>query len=553
MKRICTVILSALCLVGCRHSDYNAILTESEKLMIEAPDSALTLLQTLSLSEIHPKSLRAKYALLYSQALDKNYIDVDNDSLIRVAVDYFENHGTEQDKYLSLYYLGRVQYNAKDYQNAMLSYLRAKDSAEALEDHSYLGLLYSQVGDIYTLYYNYSKALETFEHAYTHYCQTSLISHRQYALLDIAASYRGELRHDESLSLLHKVIDTARLNADTAMQASCLTLMAAVYNETSRSQKAKEAVLMKHQLLHEPLCESDYLTLAYAYMEENKQDSVTYCLNRANQFVSNDIDHASLLFTKYRINKLRGNDGDAFANLEKCMHVQDSIARQVLMQSVESAQRDYFKKQSEFTTYRLHTNRRVLILLVIIFILVLFSLIIYVVHKMKLKNLEIEEYMNISYEIQNTLQNVQQDMDQKQSRMSNLIQHLFKEQFELINRLGGTYYEHQDTKSEQNAIFDEVKAEIKKLGADQNTKRELEQIVNACKDNIMLKIRAQIPQIKEVDLELLCYLFAGFSHRTIGIFTQDKVANIYTRKCRLRSKITNSKAPDKSVFLDMIL
>lgn len=541
--------MSALCLVGCRHCDYNAILAQSEELIIEAPDSALSVLQTLSLSEIHPKSLRAKYALLYSQALDKNYIDVDNDSLIRVAVDYFENHGTEQDKYLSLYYLGRVQYNAKDYLNAMLSYLRAKDYAEALEDHSYLGLLYSQVGDIYTLYYNYPKALETFEHAYAHYCQTSLISHRQYALLDIAASHIGLQQYNKSLSLLHKVIDTARTNADTVMQASCLTLMAAVYNETSKSQKAKEAVLMKHYLLHEPLCETDYLTLAYAYMEENKEDSVTYCLNRANQFVSNDIDHASLLFTKYRINKLRGNDGDAFANLEKCMHVQDSIARQVLMQSVESAQRDYFKNQSEFTTYRLHANRRVLILLVIIFILILFSLIIYVVHRMKLKNLEIEEYMNISYEIQNTLQNVQQDLDQS---MSNLIQHLFKEQFELINRLGDTYYKCQDTKSEQDAIFDEVKAEIKKLGTDQTTKRELEQIVNACKDNIMLKIRAQIPQIKEVDLELLCYLFAGFSHRAIGIFTQDKVANIYTRKCRLRSKIASTDAPNRDFFLDVM-
>ncbi|MEG1586762.1 MAG: hypothetical protein RR346_07795 [Bacteroidales bacterium] len=102
MKKIIIIILAALCLVTCRHSGYNAILAHSEQLMIEAPDSALTLLQSLDYRSFKSRKIRAKYALLYSQALDKNYIDIDNDSLIRPAVRYFEQHGSDQEKYLSV-------------------------------------------------------------------------------------------------------------------------------------------------------------------------------------------------------------------------------------------------------------------------------------------------------------------------------------------------------------------------------------------------------------------------------------------------------------------
>ena len=51
-------------------------------------------------------------------------------------------HGTEQEKMLAYYYLGRVQYNARAYQSAIISFLQAEEYALRAEDYLYCGLIY---------------------------------------------------------------------------------------------------------------------------------------------------------------------------------------------------------------------------------------------------------------------------------------------------------------------------------------------------------------------------------------------------------------------------
>ena len=101
-------MLAGLLCWGCKQTDVTQVLDRAETCMAERPDSSLYLLRTLDKRHISGSLRKARYALLYSQALDKNYIDVDNDSLIRVAVDYYKGHGTSHEKALAYFYLGRV-------------------------------------------------------------------------------------------------------------------------------------------------------------------------------------------------------------------------------------------------------------------------------------------------------------------------------------------------------------------------------------------------------------------------------------------------------------
>ena len=94
--------------------------------MNEYPDSAWTLLNTISPDEMGQNRNRALYALLYTQAQDKTYRDETNDSLISVAVDYYRNTDDVRHKFLSYYYKGRVHFNAKDYLNATTCYMEAE-------------------------------------------------------------------------------------------------------------------------------------------------------------------------------------------------------------------------------------------------------------------------------------------------------------------------------------------------------------------------------------------------------------------------------------------
>lgn len=97
-------MLAGLLCWGCKQTDVTQVLDRAETCMAERPDSSLYLLRTLDKRHISGSLRKARYALLYSQALDKNYIDVDNDSLIRVAVDYYKGHGTSHEKALAYFY-----------------------------------------------------------------------------------------------------------------------------------------------------------------------------------------------------------------------------------------------------------------------------------------------------------------------------------------------------------------------------------------------------------------------------------------------------------------
>ncbi|MBR5724658.1 MAG: hypothetical protein IKX62_04715, partial [Bacteroidales bacterium] len=80
------------------------LLHDVESYINDRPDSALAVLrgiQTRNLSGFH---VRSYYALLLSEALDKNYIDLTDDSLAMVANRYYGDHGSKLHRVKSWYY-----------------------------------------------------------------------------------------------------------------------------------------------------------------------------------------------------------------------------------------------------------------------------------------------------------------------------------------------------------------------------------------------------------------------------------------------------------------
>lgn len=546
MRRILLYVLYTLLSTSCStFSGIPEIIIHAEELMPQNPDSALFLLGSLNTGNINSQKIRAKYAVVYSQALDKNYIDKTNDSLITIAVKYYKKHGNIKEKFMSLYYLGRIQYNAGHYTRAMLSYMEAIPLIEQLDDDYLSGLLFSQISQIYANNFEYANSLNAAEEAYKYFLRTKYVSHQHYALLDIGLAYANNGQKDKSIDILNQVVQLARENADTILLASCLSNLALQSIESRDCEKTKKLYHEKASVLGEPLDMRDNACLAYVYALESKRDSVSYYMNKAWPLACDKIDTVALFFRSFQIEKVRGNYRLALENLEKSVQIQDSIVRETLQQSVVSAQKDYFLNLSDFRAFKLKTEKRLWILAFAFLIFIVIVAITYLHRRLQQKNLEISKYMNMTFEIQDTLRN-------HDTQMSQLIQRLFNDKFELIDKLGCTYYERQNTPAEKEAIFNAVKSAIQDLGSDKKTKMDLERIVDACNNNVMFKIREQMPNLKESDYELLCYFFARFSYRAISIFTQDKVENIYNKKSRLKSRISNSEPRDMQLFLEML-
>lgn len=82
-------------------------------------------------------------------ALDKNYIDLKNDSIIRPAIDYFSKHKDPSRSFLSYYYLGRVFENAEKYDQALLDYIKAESFIDPGITGEYVTRLYSAKTRVY--------------------------------------------------------------------------------------------------------------------------------------------------------------------------------------------------------------------------------------------------------------------------------------------------------------------------------------------------------------------------------------------------------------------
>lgn len=91
MKRLLASLLCASTLfLSCKNAQVDSILTSAEKSMNDDPKSSLEILESIDKDSISMRKQKAKYALLYSMALDKNYIDLQSDSIIAPSKTNFQ-------------------------------------------------------------------------------------------------------------------------------------------------------------------------------------------------------------------------------------------------------------------------------------------------------------------------------------------------------------------------------------------------------------------------------------------------------------------------------
>lgn len=80
------IYLLPLLLFACTNRRTQSSLDEIALLVQAHPDSALAKLEAIDSTDLDNKAQKAQYSLLYSMALDKNYIDTTDFSVIAPAL-----------------------------------------------------------------------------------------------------------------------------------------------------------------------------------------------------------------------------------------------------------------------------------------------------------------------------------------------------------------------------------------------------------------------------------------------------------------------------------
>lgn len=602
MKNILFILALFLAFTAC--SDQKAVtdvLNRAEVLMNEHPDSSLTLLRTLSFDDFQKESNRARYALLHSQALDKNYIDVTNDSLISVALEYYKDKDDVRSKFLSYYYMGRVHANGERYLQATSCLMEAEQLADEVGDDYLSGLLYSEMGRIYRLYYDYPKSLEAYQKAAGFYEQAGMIGHRNYMWYYQSQVYCNMNKFDESKSLLQESLASAEEEEDEVLVGLCLNDLLMLYVELNRMAEAR---MLYDEWLHlkQDSSGTSYLMGALARLcvsEQNYTDARFY-LDKGWERARNHKDSVSLYLSSAMLSDRMGDGKKAYQELLTGVSMQNVNVRQSLEQPILTVQKDYLSDKLEFQNYKLRVEKHLRILYVIVFSLLLIIVVWWLLRKLRKTKEEARitidglhtEMLRKEEKSRQELDILLKELEQKDKiavdtlgKLRSALKHQEENRFEYVRQMEEMEKLHLAALSNKTIHISELfkawfgvmdrwmmiyrteetkgLAKLKRMGREISIFEEkyfvgnkaycqLEKLLDAYHDDVMLHFRNEVKLADETDYRRVCYFFAGFSPDTIAWLMDEKTENVYQRRLRLRKNISSSAPLHKDLFLLML-
>lgn len=119
------LVLLGFVFFGSKKGEVTALLRVAEKSIEKEPDKALILLDSIQQMEKLSEQQQALWCLLYTSVLDRKQIKHTSDSLIQIAVSYYEKNDLPERKMQAYYYYGIVLQDLNDAIQAQDYYLRA--------------------------------------------------------------------------------------------------------------------------------------------------------------------------------------------------------------------------------------------------------------------------------------------------------------------------------------------------------------------------------------------------------------------------------------------
>lgn len=573
---IYSLLLATLCM-GCGGRISMRQLEQLEVRVNDVPDSVLRVLTATDMPRLGER--RALYALLTVQAQDKSGIDVADDSLIRVATRYYDRKGLPIRRLLAFYYHGRVYANAGLSHEAMTAYTRAEEFVDEVEAPYSVGLLYAQMGVLYGNDYDFQRALDNTEKAFCCFEKAGKERLLYIVKRNMGLLHLNMLQFSQTDSLLNEVLVWSEAYRDSYVISSTLTPLLRLYDATE-NVRALESLLIRYPINALPQNAATYSIIAHYYALRRDETAADNTLAYAWSISATAEDTAKLWHKSYQVNKALGRTDAALNDHERLFELQDSTVRITLQQPLIASQRDHYETRLKVEELRNQQQRYLMRGAALVLLMVAVVLGIYIRHCFRRKQEELNEYMELADELRHTLYHKEESIANNEAAMEHIrrelqlshtqleelrvqlhahddtmqiqIAELLGGQFQLLNRLSETYYELESSKEDtpiRNRIFEQVKAEIDSLRDGGGKYIELEAIVNRNLDNIMARLRAELPHLKEQDFIYLTFFYARFSGKAISLFTRTKRDTIYKIKERLCKKIKTSDAPSRDFFL----
>lgn len=527
-------VLSGLTFCTSKSLSPALVFLELDSLLEVFPDSALSRIR-----QINPHSLseseRAGWALLMVKAMDKNYIPYSNDSLIRIAVDYYKGRTSKKlERATSYYYLGRVCEELGNDISATDAYLQALN---IIGEKGISKLhLYANINLASCYYYQdlYEHSMERYQTAYHIATRLGDKSSLFFPLRAIGGIHASLNQTDSALFYYQKSLGVAQENGDSLYSATVLSDIAQYYNILEMYGRANEYISKAIAINPSPIY---YYVKGDILSKCNQLDSARYYLEKSLD-IDNLYTYVSSNYALYNLEKNRGHYANAVKYADEYIIYYDSIQHQrqraevtKLMDdhALESHKKEIGARQQRFMLY---------LIIGILLMLTIYGCLFFLVDrkkKQKLIGLQQELMRNRSrlIRLHNKLATSTTEIEIERQEKELTQQKLRNRQKDLCMRLF-------ESTSSYKIIQEFLSAKRQKKHPKELTDRErlkMQQSITDIYADFIQHQHQSFPQLSQADLYCCVLAYMGFSNSLIG-YVMGADPNVITqRRYRIKGKI----------------
>ena len=515
MKHYLSVIILAICLISCNsHSKHWDTLSQVESYIEERPDSALVVLEQINTSELSGKEEKAKHALLYSMALDKNFVDKTDFEVLQPAIDYYEDNGSATDKLRTYYYQGRIYQNAGNDALAMESYVNAINYGETSDDILTKARLYVAQGNIYASLLKWKSSNEANTKAADYFYKMGRIDSYVNCLLKVCSGYIQNGNYGEAEMIIHKCdkylsdISNKKLGK---YYSALLTLLI---------QKGDDEIIsttIEEYLNSVSDQNRDYLSIANAFVAINDNNKALELLINGD-FTSNINQEMRYLATLAGVYGNLNNHKLALEAYIRYYELHDSIIYSIFEQDTQFVEE---RHSLELRNIQEEETKNRIVLLSIILVSILLVIVIYIRGKLKYRIIqqahaeqEAERYRLLYEQMEYEKDNLSELLSHNND-LDNNIRDIVAKRIELLNKFFTIYI------TNNSEISRKVDKELDELLANKDSFMSSTRLAFAGSHPNFIKY-LEDHNLSEREIEYCCLYALGLKGKEVGSYIKKR-------------------------------
>lgn len=503
----------------------------------------------------------ARKSLELAVSLEQAGIDTTDVSILQPARDYYPQKGNTRERMLLWYHLGRIEFNRGEYGEASVSFRKAAGESVAAGDPRCEGMAYRGLADVYNRTWNAREDSLYLLRA----CDAFLRARDSLSLTEtrirLAGAFYNDCQWDKALRQYEQALQTGH----PLLRRRCLSHFGSFLLDAPEGSPVRAlACLDEARSAGEPFPRRRWCDYAYAlYLNGRKgeADRIWSELERRCPDGFPPLDYR--LYCRYR---KEGNQERAFHYLERGARAQDSLWRTQASEAVSGAQRDYMEsvaRQRQLEAEREKERRREAVAGGILLAALVALGATMLVREERVRRLTVQQALSDSERLVARLEAAEQAHLNKIHSLNRDVRvaratleevradylFLFRGRYKQL----GNLFEVRSTTGSDRAVCQRVGEILKEIDGDRKGFRQLRGFIEEKLDRPISHLLSDIPDLKEDDIRLFCYLVIGYEPSLISLLTGiENLNTVYTRKHRLLERIRKLPASKARRYLDLV-